>query len=336
MKRARTCLPVMILAVIGQPGAGYAASYVAASIDAPIFGGLGTNGGAAGCTFLTSGQEDLNAEAQPPVAGVSGPCSHSYTTTTGLNSTILLTAAAQGGIGFVGADSEASWTNFGAPNFTGGNWGVTSDSEISAAGEMYLEAQVINTSLLNTLTYSIGMTITTTGEFSIYNPSDTPLFPWSGQVTSTLGGCGISFDTSHNAIGVPLEQSCTNVPFTFTLGPCATPQFPNTCPYEPIIIDLKTNAVVATNGNVTELGPGGTYGMGANFYGTSAITGIQATINGQSVDPASLDIAVNAPVEFTSSGLVVVGSPEPGTLMLFGCGLLGLLGLSRRRHGIAP
>jgi hypothetical protein len=325
MKRG-DCLLVILLGLIFRPAVTYAGSVLYATIDAPIFGGFGTNGGAEGCGFGTSG---IGADMQPQVNTVTGTCGYSFTTTTGLSSTILLQGAAVATIGSVGAYSSASWTNFGAPDFTGGNWGVTAYSGIGSAAEQYLVYSIINPSPLPA-TYTLSMAITTDGYFSVDNSSGTILFPWGATVDAGLVGsnCYQSWSTPFGPGSgdyyVP-PTTCITGPVSFPLAGCpaGTPYLD--CPSMPMVSDLKIDAEVSTDlTGVTTLGPGGTYGAEDQFYSTSAITGIYATVNGVAVDPASLDIVSDAPVD--SPAPAWWRSPTPPSRARCGCSAAGCSG----------
>jgi hypothetical protein len=309
-----------------------AASWVAASIDSPIWGGFGTGGGVGGCTFFTG-------PAGVPVATVFGGCAHEYTTTTGLESKITVSGGAYAEYGNLGAIASGSWTKFGAPSQTGGNWGVTSSSAAWSAAETRLEGSISNR-LNYTREFGIIAKISGSGNMFFDNPSRVVGFPWTGQVEyfltltgSNSGGCGGSFRVNYSD---DFNDDPTNEPVP--LNECSAALISTLAPGEsmPFILSTGLSAKVETNSWTTNGAAwGADYGMSADFYHTLRISSLEFRIDGQLVDPDAFGITTDAPVRFTSSGIVPLGAevPEAGTGFLFMlCGGLLALGSSGLRH----
>lgn len=310
-----------------------AASFVAASIDAPIWGGFGSSGGVGGCTFFPG-------LAGVPVANVSGGCAHEYMTTTGLESKITVSGSAYAEYGKLGAIASGSWTKFGAPSFTGGNWGVTSNSGVWSVAETRLEGSISNR-LNYTREFGIIAKIAGSGDMFFDNPSRVVGFPWTGQVDYFLslagyssGGCGGSFRVDYSNDS---NNDLNNEPVV--LNECSAALISTLAPGEsmPFILSTGLSAKVEANSWTTNGAAWGVdYGMSADFYHTLRISSLEFLIDGEPVDPDAFGITTDAPVRFTNSGIVPFAAevPEPrtGFMLMLGGGLL-LMGSPRLRRG---
>ncbi|HVY94123.1 MAG TPA: PEP-CTERM sorting domain-containing protein, partial [Bryobacteraceae bacterium] len=68
-----------------------------------------------------------------------------------------------------------------------------------------------------------------------------------------------------------------------------------------------------------------------DFSHTAALSDFQFLVNGAAADPSAIDI-VSGTLRMTSAGIQDTAVPEPGTLVLFGGGLIAFGFLKRRER----
>ena len=261
-----------------------------------------------------------------PTATIQQQCSRTYTTVAGTSSTITLNAVAQTGFDSIRMQSTGTWTNLGAPDFTGGNWGQTANSYSVSAGAIRIEGALYNNSNLPHV-YSISSTMRMSGTMYFMDAGSSGqviLFPWAGDVTSALGinlstlggGCNLAAHSYQAYLAVAAPPNGFRYDVSCSGGVAANIPAHS---YTPLIWTMSANDYASTNpANLRS----GDYGVDIDFLHTAGITGIEASIDGQAINPSSLDFRSSMNVMFTSTGIVPVPEPASGLLMAVGLGLL--------------
>lgn len=265
-----------------------------------------------------------------PTATIQRQCSHTYSTVAGTSSTITLNAVARTGFDSIRMQSTGTWTNIGAPDFTGGNWGQTAYSQSVSSGDIRIEGALYNNSDLPHV-YGIHATMRMSGTMyfiDVGSYGQVDFFPWAGDVTSALGissglggGCNLAAHSYQAGQAVPAPPNGFHYDLSCTGGlAVAIPAHS----YTPLIWTMSAIDTASTH-----LGhelSGGDAGVDIDFLHTAGITSIEASIDGQTVNPASLDFRSSMNVMFTSTGIVPIPEPASGLLMVAGVGLLLLQG----------
>jgi hypothetical protein len=237
--------------------------------------------------------------------------------------------------------SAGSWSNVGAPDFTHGNWGITASTTSASGGESYLQGQIRNyTDFWHT--YSFNVTMQISGNVFVDNSSGNPfLFPWSSQVQGILGvtlgtgGGGCSSGGGQGVLVAPNEyhfsSTCVAGSGSVTLAPRAFGPF-GQYTYSPFLIDLRGSDYAQTNPGIVSNLSGGNYSIDVDFFHTMALSNFQFFVDGARVDPSSVGIETDAPVRFTSAGLV--NAPEPSSALLLASAIVGLFFVRRVRPSL--
>ncbi len=290
-------------------------------------------GVAGGCGITSSGIIDV------PTAQIQQDCEVDYTTTAGLPSTVVMKGGAQTGLNSISMYDSAYWTNLGAPDFTGGNWGSTASFASISGGQSHLIFAVENKDPLLAITFSMSSTLSLSGTMTYSGDrfsTDPNLLPWEGEEIGILSlnlngagsGCNLDLGTNQwqqaeqtTPGQYAFAQSCTAATNTVTIAPNG---------YATLILDLNAaNKALASN-IVTQLS-GGDYGIDVDFSHTAALSNFQFLVNGAAADPSAIDI-VSGTLRMTSAGIQDTAVPEPGTLVLFGGGLIAFGFLKRRER----
>jgi hypothetical protein len=325
-----------LLAFLGvlRPIESHAASFILAQVNPSIWAGNAACNSAASGNVLT------------PVVMAIQNCERDYTTTQGLNSSIVLTGTAVTAFGSIGTSSTGLWTNMQPPDFTNGNWGVTASVSSGSFGESFLEATVTNRSTIAAISLSATATMRLVGTMSFQGTLSSlnpVVLPWTGTETASVafgfpsltdlaGGCDITDSTQSPPTPVSpgvyqFDRTCVGVMPSIMLPQMTSATFR---------LKITSADTAATNGNVLAYG-GGTFGLNVDFSHTTSLTALQFLVNGVPVDPSTLDITTDAPVRFTSSGIVPLDTatpvPEPGSVLLLGSGVAVVFRRLRRRHG---
>jgi hypothetical protein len=136
-------------------------------------------------------------------------------------------------------------------------------------------------------------------------------FSFNDALTVTLSGNGIT----------PLSDVVNGSVGTTTVTP--------TTPYGPSTINLLSNGLNAGNFDFLTSGLGAYEGSGDVYFYLAGSAGATWTTSGGNISTNQVTSGGgNVEVIYTYSNTI---TPEPGTLTLFGTGLLGLAGMLRRK-----
>lgn len=229
--------------------------------------------------------------------------------------------------------STGTWTNIDAPDFTGGNWGQTAYSQSVSAGDIRIEGALYNNSDLPHV-YGISSTMRMSGTMYFMDIASyahqVDFFPWVGDVTSVLGissglggGCNLAAHSYQAGLAVPAPPNGFHYDLSCTGGLAVTIPAHS---YTPLIWTMSAIDTASTHVGYLS---GSDAGVDIDFLHTVGITSIQASIDGQLVNPSSLDFRSSLNVMLTATGIVPVPEPASGLLMVAGVGLL----LGRRMFG---